>query len=126
MEILLIIGVSVGVIGLSFLYNYYRNKGLITSETLKVTGDLLLFAKIIINKNLNSKTVNIEKVFDIIRNTIEYVESQNESEVEQKQQLALSQIILSLENIGIKVDFESELLIQVIVDNIYKSGIKGL
>ncbi|MFS1513026.1 hypothetical protein VQL36_11405 [Chengkuizengella sp. SCS-71B] len=120
METTWIIMISAAIIGLGvYLFPYLKQKGYITEETMNMTDQLLLFSKIIISKNINENDKHkLENIFDVIRkdlydlNHISDTKSLNE-----KKQLTISTIIANLNSLDVEIDYENELLIEMIVDN---------
>ncbi|MDP5276474.1 hypothetical protein [Chengkuizengella axinellae] len=115
-----IIMISLAVLGaVIYLFPYLKQKGYITQETMNLADQILLFSKIIISKNSNENDKDkLENIFDTIRkdlNDLNHIS--NSKSLDEKKQLTLHTIIANLNSLEIEIDYENELLIEMIVDN---------
>ncbi|NBI28573.1 hypothetical protein [Chengkuizengella marina] len=115
---IILISVVIIVIGL-FLYPYLKSKGYVTHDSIKLTDQLLLFVKIIVSKNVDvDNKEKFESVFDAIRDIILYAQDVDESEdLEYIKQETITAIISRLKSLEVEIDYENELLIEIIVEN---------
>ena len=118
MEITLVIVACVLCIGAGFLFSKLKSKGLIDETSLRLTSDILLALKIITDKYIKEDRKDVvSAIFDVLRDSIAYAIEQEHLSKELKAELAYSTIIRNLETMGVEVDFETELLIEIVISN---------
>ncbi|NBI30262.1 hypothetical protein [Chengkuizengella marina] len=119
METMWIIIVSVTIIAIGFfVYPFLQRKGYVTVDSIHLTDQLLLFIKIILDKTSNYH--NLKLVLNSIRDVLKYVDQLQNKNIEYKKQLTKSMITDELIGLDIEIDYENELLIDMIVDNSFK------
>jgi hypothetical protein len=123
MDLLIVFGVIVLVLGLSYLFGYLKSKGKIRVDDIDLVNDFLMILRIVLAKN-GKDDVRIDKAIEIIQNTLSFIQEQDDMTPEEKKEFAIENILESLHSIDIEVDSQIEVLVKLIVTNTFRLSAK--
>lgn len=116
LDILWTILIVSAAIGIGFiLVPFLKKKNILTPDNIKISNDLLLFSKIVLNKLGKEKSAEAIRV---VRDVLKYIETISAPQTnEEKAKIAKEYIFASLNELNIEIDYETELLIDIVINN---------